>query len=79
MSSGSDRVHLDLVIVGHERRRFTFESLRCVVGAVLEEDASCTHRHHNALVLPPEVLVQHAVYDGVKAAVEVSHEVAGHK
>ena len=75
----SDRVHLDLVIVGHEWWRFAFEPLPCVVGALLEEDASRAHWDHNALVLAPEVLVQHAVHDGVKAAVEVGHEVAGHE
>lgn len=78
-SSGSHRVHLHLVIVGHERRWLTLEPFPRVVGAVLKEDACCTHWHYDALVLTPEVLVQHAVHDGVKAAVEVGHEVAGHK
>ena len=79
LSSGSDRVHLHLVIVGHEWWRFTLEPFPCVVGAVLEEDACRAHWYYNALVLTPEVLVQHTIHNGIKAAVEVGHEVAGHK
>ena len=72
----SDGVHLHLVVVGHQRGGLALQPLRRVVGAVLEEDARRAQGHNDALVLAPEVLVQHAVHDGVKAAVEVGHEVA---
>lgn len=68
-----------LLVVIESWRGLTLHALSTPPRCLLEEEVWHPHRHDDPFVLPAEVLVQQAIDDGIKATVEVSHEVAHHK
>lgn len=75
----SHRVHLHLIVVCNQWRRFASHSVTCIIRTILEKNFRRTKSDNNSLVFSSEVLVQESIYNSIKAAVEICHVITRHK